>query len=262
MVELKKKYISLPSCKEYTPNEIAQSVTEMLDEVFHFDHIERATITGYGSGNICYLTPDDASTGIYVGYGQINSAWKLAIFLVHDSEIIEYSEIYLGGVNGYFVLEYEVNSEKQSDWERVKGGFSFHDTRIDVAPNAWGNVTCLVSRGLFKTDDIEKKIYGVYGMVINKAVLAVAEDTLYYKTLEAPTNAMADIVSLVPFHFQDTHEGVRDTIFQADMDLAVIYPRRFNSDIFYLDGAKYISTGVKMDASYLGYQRLAVRLNG
>ena len=268
MVNLKKKYVTLPSCDEYPDysGNIAGCVAHMLDEVFHFYKIDAMTVEGYGTGYICYLTEDDVmtegqesakGTGIYVGYGQIDSTWKLMIYLVHGFEIVEYAQIYDGGVYGYFVLEYETNSG-----DKTRGGFNFHKTDLSSAPNAWGNITCLVTRGVYKTDDIDKLEFGCYAMQINKATLVITHDSKYYEACTAGTNAMADIVSMAPLCYMDKHESEYTTIFEPEgLYLAIVYPRKFESDVFILDGHKYLSLSVKVDASYLGYQRAVIALD-
>lgn len=231
MFNVNRKYITLPVSGQ-TADEV---VSEALNDIFNFYSVVPTTISELGTGKMCYLTQEDeqVQTGIFVGGSTLH------INLVSTGTPRSAGNIFSGSSSGDFVLEYI-----------EKGGFGFR--RTDEL-NKQGNLTCLLALGTLDSDN--PKVFGVYGMVTGPNILVISGVNSYYHARESVPNAETDIVSLVPFYlFDDENPGIKT----QGLYLAVQFPRRFESDVFGLNGRKYISTPVGIDINYLGYQRLVL----
>lgn len=231
MFNVNRKYISLPVSGK-TADEV---VSEALNDIFNFYSIVPFTASELGTGKMCYLTEEDeqVQTGIFVGGSTLH------INLVSAGTPRQAGNIFSGNSSGDFVLEYVEG-----------GGFGFR--RTDEL-NKQGNLTCLLTFGILDSDN--PKVFGVYGMVTGPNILVISGINSYYHARESVPNAETDIVSLVPLYiFDDENPGIKT----QGLYLAVQFPRRFESDVFGLNGRKYISTPVGIDINYLGYQRLVL----
>lgn len=234
MFNVNRKYITLPVSGK-TADEV---VSEALNDIFDFYSVVDFSITGLGTGKMCRLTHEDeqVQTGIFVGV----DGSTLHINLVSAGTPRQAGNIFSGNSSGDFVLEY------------VKGG-GFGFRRTDEL-NQQGNLTCLLTFGILDDDD-NPKVFGVYGMVTGFNILVISGVNSYYHARESVPNGETDIVSLVPLYiFDDENPGIKT----QGLYLAVQFPRRFESDVFGLNGRKYISTPVGIDINYLGYQRLVL----
>jgi hypothetical protein len=233
MFNVNRKYIALPISGQ-TADEV---VTEALNDIFDFYSIVPFVASELGTGKMCYLAQEDelVQTGIFVGI----DGTTLNINLVSAGRPRSAGNIFSGSSSGDFVLEYVEG-----------GGFGFR--RTDEL-NKQGNLTCLLTFGILDSDN--PKVFGVYGMVTGPNILVISGVNSYYHARESVLNAETDIVSLVPLYlFDDENPGIKT----QGLYLAVQFPRRFESDVFGLNGRKYISTPVSIDTSYLGYQRLVL----
>lgn len=231
MFNVNRKYITLPVSGK-TADEV---VSEALNDIFGFYSVVPTTVSELGTGKMCYLTEEDeqVQTGIFVGGSTLH------INLVSAGTPRQAGDIFSGSSSGDFVLEYVEG-----------GGFGFR--RTDEL-NKQGNLTCLLTFGIL--DDDNPKVFGVYGMVTGFNILVISGVNSYYHARESVPNGETDIVSLVPLYlFDDENPGIKT----QGLYLAVQFPRRFESDVFGLNGRKYISTPVGIDINYLGYQRLVL----